>query len=533
MIFKQQFYYAAEYARLSDEDEQDGESCSIDSQRKMMQQYCESKGFQAVGFYADDGYSGTNFDRPNFQRMLEDIKRGKVNMVVVKDLSRFGRNYVDAGYYIEQVFDQYNVRFIAIDDGVDTLQGDNIVMPIKNMFNDFYAKDISKKTRSALNARAKSGQYLSSRPAYGYMKDPADHNHLLIDPESADVVRIIFSMACTHYGYNAIVKHLTRKKVLTPQSYFATQNPDYFKKNPFTPHCQWNNKSVQVILQNPIYLGNLVYGKTRSKKIRSKDRLARPEEEWIVTEGTHEAIISQALWDMAHERLASRKREDKCGDVHMFSGYIFCSDCGAAMTFNNRDFGNGRRGEFVCGTYKRKGKEHCTTHYVTYDGVYSMLLKDIRAKARAAEKDETHFVQLLEQESRKLATLKSSILIKDEQQARVRVEQIDQVVSKLYEDSVTGAISPALFQKMLAKFEAEQKELKEKLEAVDAIQRRQNELEHHALAFTAFIREVINVEKLTPIILSKLVRRITVGQATANPVTGEKEQAIQVEFAVG
>ena len=221
MIFKQQFYYAAEYARLSDEDDQDDESCSIDSQRKMMQQYCESKSYQAVGFYADDGYSGTNFDRPEFQRMLEDIKRGKINLVIVKDLSRFGRNYVDAGYYIEQVFDQYNVRFIAIDDGVDTLQGDNIVMPIKNMFNDFYAKDISKKTRSALNARAKSGQCLSSRPAYGYMKDPADHNHLLVDPEPAEVVRTIFNMASTIYGYNAIVKHLSHnscfKKMPRPE----------------------------------------------------------------------------------------------------------------------------------------------------------------------------------------------------------------------------------------------------------------------------------------------------------------------------
>jgi len=202
------------------------------------------------------------------------------------------------------------------------------------------------------------------------------------------------------------------------------------------------------------------------------------------------------------------------------------------MTFNNRDFGNGRHGEFLCGTYKRKGKEHCSTHYVTYDNVHQMLLQDIRAKARAAQQDESHFVQVLEQESRKLAALKSSALLKDEQQARARVEQIDQVVSKLYEDSVTGIISPALFQKMLAKFEAEQRELKEKLEEADAIQRRQNELEHHALAFTAFIREITDVQALTPTILRRLVKRITIGQAAANPITGEKEQAIHVEFAI-
>jgi len=182
LIFKQQIYFAGEYGRLSDEDDNEGESCSIDSQRKIMNQFCEAKGIQVVDFYKDDGWSGTNFDRPDFQRMLSDIKRGKINMVVVKDLSRFGRNYVDCGYYIEQVFDEYNVRFIAIDDGVDTLQGENMVMPIKNMMNDFYAKDISKKTKSALNARAKSGQYLASKPAYGYMKDPADNHKPIIDP---------------------------------------------------------------------------------------------------------------------------------------------------------------------------------------------------------------------------------------------------------------------------------------------------------------------------------------------------------------
>lgn len=226
MIFEQQFYYAGQYSRLSAEDNQDGESCSIDSQRKIMQQFCEAKGFQAAAFYADDGFSGTNFDRPDFQRMLADIKQGKINLVIVKDLSRFARDHVGAGYYAG-VFEQYNVRFIAIDDGVDTLRGDDIVMPIKNIFNEFYARDISKKTRSALNARAKSGLYLSSRPAYGYKKDPDDHHHLLVDPESAEVVRTIFIMASTTYGYNTIVKHLTCQQILTPQSYFAAQNPDY------------------------------------------------------------------------------------------------------------------------------------------------------------------------------------------------------------------------------------------------------------------------------------------------------------------
>ena len=200
MIFKQQHYYAALYGRLSDEDDQEGESCSIDSQRKIMQQYCEGKGIAAVDFYKDDGFSGTNFDRPDFKRMLDDIKKGRVNLVIVKDLSRFGRNYVDCGYYIEQVFVDYNVRFIAIDNGIDTLQGENMVMPILNVMNDFYAKDISKKTVSALNARARSGMYLASKPAYGYMRDPANPHRLIPDPVSAAVVRELFEMASVCHG---------------------------------------------------------------------------------------------------------------------------------------------------------------------------------------------------------------------------------------------------------------------------------------------------------------------------------------------
>ena len=531
MIFKQQYYTAGQYARLSDEDDRDGESGSIDSQRKIMQQFCEAKGFQSTGFYADDGFSGTNFDRPDFQKMITDIKRGEINLVIVKDLSRFARNAGGASLYTD-MFEEYNVRFIAIDDGVDTLRGDDIVMPLKNVFNELYAKDISRKTRSALNARAKSGQYLSPRPAYGYMKNPANHNHLLIDPESAEVVRMIFIMASTTYGYNTIVKHLTRQQILTPQSYFATQNPDYFKKNPFAPHCQWNNKSVQIILNNPIYLGNLVYGKTRSKKIRSKDRSVRPEEEWIVTEGTHEAIISQSLWDLAHERLSFRKKVGKSGEVHMLAGYIYCADCGAAMSFNNRDFGNGRRGEFLCGTYKRKGKEHCSTHYVTYDGVYQMLLQDIRAKAQDAQQNEEHFMTLLEQESQRIVVQKSAVLLKNEKQTRQRVEQLDQIISKLFQNNALGMIPNERFQILFAEYDAEQKELKEKLAAVEAVRHQQEKQTNRLRAFTTFIQEVTDLEMLTPTIISKLVRRITIGQVAANPVTGEKEQRIHVEFAI-
>ena len=424
---------------------------------------------------------------------------------------------------VNMIVNNYNVRFIAIDDGVDTLQGENMVMPIKNMMNDFYAKDISKKTRSALNARAKSGQYLASKPAYGYAKDPADPHRLVVDPVAAEVVKEIFYLASTTHGYKAIVTHMTRKKVLTPQSYFVTQNPDYFKKKEFIPHCQWNNKTVQVILNNPIYLGNLIYGKTRSKKIRSKDRLERPEDEWITKEGTHEAIISQELWDVAHERLETRRRQGKCAEAHMFAGYIYCADCGAAMTFNKRDFHKELNGEFVCGSYKRKGKDTCTTHYVTYEKVYQMLIADLKAKSHEANKNEARFVRSLEQENEILAARKTSTVLKDVQQTRVRIGQLDQIISKLYEDSALGVIPQERFNLMFQKYDAEQKELKSRIAEVDRIEQQQAEASEKVQSFTQFIKEITGMTELTPDILSKLIKRISVGQARVNPITGEKE----------
>jgi len=531
MIFKQQVYNAGLYCRLSDEDDLDGESCSIESQKKIMEQYCNGKGINMVGFYQDDGYSGTNFERPDFKRLLDDIKMGKINLVITKDLSRFGRNYVDTGYYIEQVFDGYNVRYIAIDDAVDTLQGENMVMPIKNMMNDWYAKDISKKTKSSLNARAKSGLYLASKPAYGYVKD-SDGHHLIIDPEAAAVVQRIFQLAGTSLGYNGIAKHLTKNGILTPQSYFASQHPEYFKKKVVEPHCDWNNKTLQVILNNPIYLGNTVYGKTRSKKIRSKERSARPEDEWIVASGTHEAIVTQEMWDTAHERLNSRKRETKSGDVHIFSGYLFCKDCGAAMTFNNRDFKKELNGEFLCGTYKRKGKGRCTTHYITFENVYNVVLQDVRVKAEEANRDEQQFLSSLAQESERLMAQDTVDAAGDVTQMRVRIEQLDQIISRMYEDRALGVIPVERFNAMFAKYESEQKGLKAEVAQHENRQRQQDAREDKTKAFIEFIKEVVDAPQLTPVLLSRLIKRITVGQVMPNPITGKKEQDIEIEYAI-
>ena len=364
------------------------------------------------------------------------------------------------------------------------------------------------------------------------MKNPDDHRTLMIDPAAAEVVQEIFTLASTAYGYNAIVKCLTQKKIFTPQSHFVSQNPDYYRKKVFTPHCDWNNKTVQVILNNSIYLGHTVYGKTCSKKIRGKDRAHRPEDEWIVRENTHEAVISQDLWDTAHEKLRLRKKSGKSGEVHMFSGYLFCEDCGAAMTFYNRDLHKEHNGEFVCGTYKRKGKTRCSTHYITYESVYNVILQDIKSKSLEANRNECRFIQLLAQESEMIDTRSSMRTLRDIELVKLRVEQLDQIIAKLYEDSALGVIPTERFNLMFTKYEAEQKELKQKISEAERLEKQKCGKIEKTKLFTQFIKEVTDMEVLTSTILSKLVKRITVGQAVPNPVTGEKEQGINIEYAV-
>ena len=532
MIFKQQTYIAGAYERLSDDDEQEGESCSIETQNYINTQFCEVRGIEIYDHYVDDGYTGTNFDRPNFKRMLRDVENGKINLVIVKNLARFGRDYVDNGYYIEKIFDNYNVRFIAIEDDVDTLKGDNMIMPFKNIFNAMYPKEVSKSTKNALDARAKKGFYLASKAAYGYDKHPEDNHKVIPDSEPAGIINTMFNLAKNSYGYNAIARYLTKNKILTPQSYLVTKYPDYFKKKVFKPHCQWNIKTVQVILHNKIYLGHTIHGKTRSKTIRSKVKSFRPEDEWIVVENTHAPIVSQELWDAAHTNLASRRKSYITNGVHIFSGFLFCKDCGASMTFNNRDLKKAElNGEFMCGTYKRKGKDQCTTHYITYESIYNVILQNIRSKAALANESAERFMASLEKENKKLLAEKTSYLLKDLGQAKVRIDELDQIINSLFEQQALGKIPPERFDTMYASYESEQTELKVKVRAAERIQKQSADQAEKLQRFIGIIKDAVDVETLNTDILSKIVKRITVGQAVENPGTGEKQQDIHVEFA--
>lgn len=299
---------AAIYCRLSRDDGSVGESGSIQTQKTLLTQYCNEHNITISGYYCDDGWSGTNFDRPEFKRMLDDIENGSINMVVVKDLSRFGREYAQMGLYIEHYFEEKGVRFISVAENIDSKNGmDNLGLPFTNVINSFYARQASSKTKAAHQARAKSGMFLGARAPFGYQKDPNDRHHLIIDPCAADVVRDIFQMFASGIGYVRMTKILRERGVLNPQAYFNQNNPDYYKSSDYwrKPY-DWHATSIRSILGNRVYLGQTVFGRTKTKGFFDKHRIPTSEDEWIITENTHEAIITQELWDTVHQMMKAR-----------------------------------------------------------------------------------------------------------------------------------------------------------------------------------------------------------------------------------
>lgn len=355
---KQQHYITALYCRLSVDDGNYGGSVSIETQKIMLEQYCKDHAIKDYTYYCDDGSSGTNFNRPSFQQMYNDINNGKINLVIVKDLSRFGRNYIEVGAYVEE-FKESGVRFIAADDNYDSLvNSDDLMFPMKNVINEMYARDVSKKTKAAKKAKARAGQYIGSKPPFGYKLDPNDRHHLIVDEPAAEVVRRIFRLAAEGVDYNKMAKIFRAEKVLTPIAYFNLHNPDYFKSDYWRKEFDWHVTSIRVILNNEVYLGKLVYGKQRCKSMKSKSVVKNPREDWIIVDNCHEPVISQELWDTVQKILNSKHRPAKTGEVQMFAGLLYCADCGHALTYSQKKRSDGTyHGAYSCWMYKTHGKE--------------------------------------------------------------------------------------------------------------------------------------------------------------------------------
>ena len=508
---KKQHYKAALYCRLSVDDGNFGGSVSIETQKILLEQYCKDHKITDYKFYCDDGCSGTNFDRPSFKKMLSDIDEGKINLVIVKDLSRFGRNYVEAGMYVQRFTDS-NIRFIAADDNYDSLvNSDDLLFPIKNVVNEMYASDVSKKTKAAKKAKARDGQFIGSKAPFGYKIDPNDRHHLIVDEPAAQVVKRIFRLASEGVGYNKMAKIFREEKVLTPIAYFNLNNPDYFKSDYWRKEFDWHVTSIRAILNNEVYLGKLVYGKQRNKSMKSKEKVRNPKDDWIVVENCHEPIITQELWDTVHKILNAKHRPAKAGEVQMFAGLLYCSDCGHCLTYSQKQRKDGSyHGAYSCWMYKTHGKEYCASHYITFDTIYELVLIDIQRNLFQYRKNTDKFKSILSRKYQSDSQKQAEQITLEYEQKQKRCEELDKIISRLYEDNVLGRIGDERYESMSQSYELEQVEIKKALpilkSKIDELKRQSDCADN----FINVIKKYTIIDKLDAAILNELIDKIVV-----------------------
>lgn len=528
MIEKESEYRAALYCRLSSDDAYLGESGSIQTQRALLTQYCKENRIPVYDVYVDDGFSGTNFERPDFKRMLMDLENHEANLVIVKDLSRFGREYAQMGMYIENNFEDWNIRFISIGENIDTLNGtDGILMPITNVINSQYAKECSRKTKQAHRALAKEGKFIGSRAPFGYIKDPNDRHHLVIDEEAASVVRQIFKMFCDGIGYVKMTKILREQKVLNPQAYFNKNNPDYYKSDYWRQDFDWHATSIRAILNNPVYLGQTTFGRTKVKGRSKKKKVAVDESEWIVVENTHEPLINKETWDLVHDIMKNRRRETKRGEVQIFAGLVKCADCGSALNVSY-NYKKQKYTGFSCWVYKNYGKERCTSHAIGYQTLYNIVLEDIRRQAECVAKSKDKYVALLSNRMNDKTAEDVKNFNGQLRKIEKRLSQLDKILNKLYEDRALEKISEERYLAMNNYYENEYNELKLKQsELKDQINQTET-AEYNAKIFTDLIEKYINITELNARILNELIEKIVVHEKEI--INGEKYQTVEIYY---
>lgn len=435
-------FNVAIYIRLSREDGDKEESDSVGNQRKLLAEYIAKKeDFILYDVYVDDGYSGTNFNRPSFQRMIADIEDGKVNCVVVKDLSRFGRDYIDTGRYLERYFPELGVRFISVTDSIDSMkQAYDMLLPIKNIFNEQYARDISKKIQATVKSKQKAGEFIGAFTSYGYKKSPVNKNKLVIDDYAADVVRRIFSLYIQGYGKQRIAKLLNAEGILCPAEYKKVNGENYKNCNRLESTTYWSYSTINSILHREMYVGNMVQG-TKHQRMRSKQK-KMPKEDWIIVENTHEPIIDKETWEKAQSLLKKRTRElDLETNKNIFAGFVKCGDCGRAMTKNMWRRADGSKTySLYCGTYKRNGKQYCTPHTLPMAVLEDIVLGDLKAIVDSVD----NLKELVQSQSFTASKVKR---IADTELGKIKaeLERVKRLKKSIYEDYREELISKEEF----------------------------------------------------------------------------------------
>ena len=515
------------YERLSRDDNLEGESYSIGNQKKLLAKVAKEKGYTNLVHFLDDGISGVTMDRPGFVEMICQLEQGKAAAVFVKDLSRLGRNYIEVGRLTEEFFPNHDIRLVAVSDNIDTAEGENELAPIRNLFNEWYARDISKKRRISNKIKGNAGEPMG-QPPYGYIKDPNDPKHWIVDDEAAQVVRRVYSMTLEGFGTEQIAAQLEKDDVLTPRAYWLTKGIKRPGKGKQQPPTKWNSSTITKILSLQEYCGDILNFKTYSKSYKNKKRIDNDRENWVVFQNVHEAIIERAVYEQVQQKRGKiRKRRTNNGEHNMFSGLLVCADCGSNLHFHFNQ-GNPEIKYFNCSNYKGNRGTCTSTHYVRVDFLEEVVLGEIRRLTKFASLYEDEFVKAVIGHSQQAEQTDRKLKEKELKTLLARDEELDGLFERIYEDNVSGKLSDDRFAKMSRRYEDEQKELAEKIKKLRSEIEKQSSRSMTTDMFIGLVRKYTRARKLTPRMLNELIEKIEV--FNAEKIDGVWEQRLRIHY---
>ena len=515
------------YERLSRDDNMDGESYSIGNQKKLLTKVAKEKGYTNLVHFFDDGISGVTMDRPGFADMIQQLEQGKAAAVFVKDLSRLGRNYIEVGRLTEEFFPNHDIRLVAVSDNIDTDEGENELAPIRNLFNEWYARDISKKRRISNKIKGNAGEPMG-QPPYGYIKDPENPKRWIVDEEAAQVVRRIYCMTLEGVGTEQIAAKLEEDGVLTPRAYWHSKGINRPGKVKDLPPTHWNSSSVIKMLSVQEYCGDILNFKTYSKSYKNKKRLENDRENWAIFKDVHEPIIERAVFEQVQQKRGKmRKRQAKDGERSMFSGLLVCADCGSNLHFHFNQ-GNPEIKYFNCSNYKGNRGTCGSTHYVRVDFLEQVVLGEIRRLTKYAALYEDDFLKEVVGHSRQAEETERRLKEKELKSLLARDDELDGLFERIYEDNVSGKLSDDRFAKMSRRYEEEQKELSEKIKKLRTEIEKQSSRATSTDMFVSIVRKYTRARKLTPRMLNELVEKIEV--YNAEKIDGEWVQRLRIHY---
>ena len=514
------------YCRLSRDDELSGESNSIKNQKLILSKYAEDNKFQNIKFFVDDGYSGTTFTRPAFMEMMELAENGQIGTIIVKDHSRLGRNRLVVGQLLEEDFVRLNIRYIAIMDNIDSSKGLNDFLPIQDWFNEMHAKNTSQKVRAVLKSKGESGISLANNVPYGYKKDENNKTKWVIDEPSAEVVKEIYNLFIQGHGTFEIARILTKRNIMTPAEYFISIGRKFPTRLQEFKH-QWNATTVASILDRQEYIGDTVNFKYTIRSYKDKTKVPIPKENWQIFKNTHEPIIDEYTWNIAQELRNNRKKPTSSGKKSIFSGLLFCNDCGKKMYFQSPVIDLNAKDHYRCSSYK-KNISLCTSHWITDEVLQVLVLENIQKVVSYMKNFEDFFIKEQLQKSTQDELKQIAKNKKELEQAKKRIVEIDNLFMHIYEDNISGKLTDERFRNLSFNYDKEQQELKTKIEQLSKeignTEKKTTDLSH----FISNVKKYTEITELTPEILNELIEKILIHQA--EKINGKKVQEIDIYY---